>query len=533
MRKKLFPIIMASFLTLSLVLVVSAQSTNPQLPGGGWWTGVTVQNVDTKAGTLVLSAYAHPSSGGNDATVDQPTGCSFGPGESLLFNPGQNTDCNAGRIGLLRGEDPGWYGAAQVSTDVKAQAMVQVGNNTLGDVGAGGTAQGFYRGTSDDVLGTALYFIPMKNNYFGQTTHHYIQAAGGDVTVSVVASYHDRNYTTKGTRSDSYNITANDMIIVGPADVGAGVPQNMIGVLLVTVTSGSGKLAGATIEHPHSISGNVAPFALSASALTSTQLDQELFGPTFKKRFFSDGNTGMTIVNPDGSNAATVDVTFTVANVRPGSPADSAGVTPGKTYAINDLQIPAGEDKTISAFNLGDTYGVAMPDGILASVQIVSDLPVAGVMNETNTTFTSGGSAAGKAAYTLFPVGQARTDVSLPLVKEDFFRKTTGLTVVNVGDNPTNVTITFKSSVGNTYTLVKNSLGAKQSITAFRCAQMIGGQCQNFTSGTFLNNSAAVSKRYGVTVESSSEAVIALAQESSLVRALDLGNYEGFSVGTP
>ncbi len=533
MRKKLFSVTMAALLTFTLVLVASAQSTDPQLPGGGWWTTVTVQNVSSDPGTLVLSAYAHPSSGGSDATVDQPTACSFDPGESLLFNPGLNTDCAAGRIGLLRDQAAGWYGAAQISSDVQAQAMVQVGNNTLGDVGSSaGTAQGFYRGTSGDVVGDALYFIPMKHNYFGQTTHHYIQAAGGDVTVSVTASYHDVNNGNKGTQTDTFAITANDMIVVGPADVGAGVPQSRIGVLLVTVTSGTGQLAGATVEHPHTITSSAAPFALSSSAITSNQLDTVLFAPTFKKGYFADGNTGMSIVNPSSTTSAIVDITFTVANVRGGSEAASAGVSKGDTYIVNDLTIPAGEDRTVSAYNLGTLYGVTMEDGILASAKVESSIPVAGVMNETNSTFVSGGAASGKAAYTLFPVGLATTEVSLPLVKEDFVNKTTGLTVVNVGSGPTNVTITYNSPTGETFTMIKSGLAQDESITAYRCGTGSGGQCSSFDAGsTMLNEPNAVSKRYGATVVSSSQPVIALSQESSLIGALDLGNYEGFSVG--
>jgi hypothetical protein len=304
----------------------------------------------------------------------------------------------------------------------------------------------------------------------------------------------------------------------------------MIGVLIVRVTAGTGQLAGATVEHPTTISTSAAPFALSASALTTGQLDQSLFAPTFKKRFYANGVTGMTVVNPDQSLSATVDITFTVANIVPGSAADTAGVSPGDTYVIDDLAIPASADRTISAFNIQSVYGVAMEDGILASVQIVSDLPVAGVMNETNSTFTVGGSASGKAAYTLFPVGQATTEISLPLVKEDFFNKTTGVTFVNVGDGPTTLTATYVSGASS-YTLVKTNLAAGESIAAFRCAQGIGGQCSRFdAASTFLNNAAAVSKRYGVSVTSSSQPVIALSQESSLIGSLDLGNYEGFAV---
>jgi len=498
-------------LCFALVFVMIVAGTGAAaLPGTGWWTFYQIQNVGSTTGELTMIAYDSLST-----DTYSSNSFSFDPGEALAYNPGLDPNYPTGdRIGFTTELPAGFQGSVAISSSVEIFAIAQIGNNTVGTVGSGGTATSFYQGIGGAFADTTVSFPTVKHNFGGQTTTFYVQAAGSDANVTITYTMNDGK-----TYSQTKEILANRMYMFDPMN--AGVPAGSTVTAAINpslgaakVVSSSGKIAGVVVEHPHI--GSPAPFVLSTRGLISSDAGTVIIAPTIKNEF-NGGTTGFSVLNT-GSSSALVEISLTVTN------ASNTSII-GNVYKDQEV-IPAGSSTVFSKFR--DNLG-GMPEGTFAAAVVTSldnatydPQPLVGMINETNNF--------GKATYSAFAKESATTSVGLPMVKEMFANGTTGVAVVNVGTDPTFFYATYTDQNG--------------VVRKFRTTEEVdpGAAVSFYTVYKNLNNkftgltnfSALYGTKNSVVIESDGiQPIVALAQESDQYPTdglLDVKNYEGFGL---
>lgn len=511
MRRQFFRVITVVVLLLSMTAVVSAQS---QLPGGGWFTTTTIQNVDTSEAGVTLQVYSGQGQSvqSASATVRIPAG------QNKVFIPGSGRSPDEGLAFFdvspaLTGP---FSGSAVVLADRQVVAIGQLGNNIpLGfpNLGvSGGYANAFYRGAL--TTASTISYPVVKNNWAGKTTLFAIQAVGGNVNyTATITSNSGATHTKSGT------IDENRSLILGPADFTPPMPGTNCGNDVNTspcfgsieVTATGGTLAGTAIEYR--IGQSPAKEVQSAAMFTTNDAAQTLFCPTIKASYTLQQNrtTGMTVANVTNS-PVTVNVVFTVS-IGP----DGAG-----TQYTASATIPAKRSVNFSKFdnNLG-----RMPDGTLASARVTSSAPnsIIAVVNESN----PGGNPIKSTTYTCFSEQSATQRVAAPLVKKNLGGSTSGPTVQNVnpaGGASFQVSATYVCG-GTTYT--------PSTTPSLRSPTLAPGQAHTFFNPDGIPDGALCA----VTLDAGAgNKIIAVVQEtsdfagSSPANLLDTKNYEGFNL---
>lgn len=502
MGKQLFRIITVVTLLLSMTAIVGAQS---QLPGNGWFTTTTIQNVDTSDANVTLQVY----SGQGQTAQFASANVSIPVGQNKLFIPGSGQASVTGPVfDVTPALTAPFRGSAVVQADRQVVAIGQLGNNIplgLPFLGTpGGYANALYRGA----LTTAptISYPVVKNNWAGKTTLFAIQAVGGNVNyTATITSNSGATHTKSGT------IDANRSLILGPADFTPPMPSTNCGNDVNTspcfgsieVTATGGTLAGTVIEYR--LGQSPATEVQSAAMFTTNDATQSLFCPTIKASYTPAQNrtTGMTVANVT-SSPVTVNVTFTVS-IGPGG----AG-----TMYYSTATIPAKRSFNFSKFdnNLG-----GMPDGTLASARVTSNTPnsIIAVVNESN----PGGNPIKSTTYTCFNEQSATQRVAAPLVKKNFGGSTSGVTVQNVNNSGAFAVSATYVCGGQTYSLNSPQLQPGQAHTFFNPANIPD------------NSLCAVTLDAGA-----GNKIMAIVQEtsdfagSSPANLLDTKNYEGFNL---
>ncbi len=509
-----------SVLVIAVLIAMGVASLSAQGPdGSGWWTNFTIQNTTTSDANVVVTAYPTGSSSDTySSSVTLPSNA------STIFHPGLSQNCSPTffsgcRIGLTPDLPAGFQGSVAVSSDQPVVAVSNLNNNPSGSVGVtGGTARSAYQGIDAGLADTTLYFPTVKNNFSGQSTIFYVQAAGADANVTITYEMNDGS-----THTQSQTITANKMFAFVPSAAtppvascnggnggGSAVAPCFGGA---TVTSSSGAVAGVVVEYIDGAS--TASYVLATRGLTTNDAGTELIAPTMKNDF-NGSTTGATILNTGGSTA-TVDLAFTVTNVSSGCSAnigdtatDQVTIAPGKSVVVNRFQ--------------GNTG--SLPDCTFYSMKATSTQPIVMTVNENRN--YQGQTV--KAVYAGFNTGAASvTDTAFfPLVKEYFNGNTTGVSVVNAGNAATKIRGTYTCG-SNTHVIeTTNSVGVGAAVSFFN----LSNGNSNFTaiSGGMPSAGSKCSVIYNAVT--SGEKIVGLAQESdrdSSNGILDVYNYEGFN----
>ncbi|RME49578.1 MAG: hypothetical protein D6791_00405 [Chloroflexi bacterium] len=491
-------------LTLSLLLAlgiygaVLAQGGSPidlnSLPGGGWWVSWQVQNVGTQTANLQVQALGADGttfgSGTASATID--------PGAGLTFIPGN--------LNPLSPElEPGFIGSAVLSADQPIVAIGFVQNNQVFDLGVpGGLAGAAYQGVSGDDAGSTVAFPLVKLDWAGQSTTLYIQAAGAPASVSVTYRMNDGTEVTDG----PYDLDADEMKVFTPSDKlgspacgsdAASTP--CLGGAVATSTTGD--IVGIFTEHP--TVADPAPFVLSTKGFGPNDAGTTLAAPIIKNDWVGR-TTGLTVQNASTSQV-TVNVTFTGA-----PPAACAG----NTYAGTEVTLDPGKSYVYFP-TLGNMGG--FPSNCFGSATITGTGPIVATVNESG--------ANKKTVYSAFATANATKKVAVPLVKEDWVNRTTGVALQNVGESSTNVTCTYNvvQSQGTnpgSVTLTSQTIPAGGAIALYRVWT---------NPGQYGADAAKLEKSFSAVIcESDSENIVAIAQEADLSGQFDIKNYEGFNI---
>jgi hypothetical protein len=498
MRRSLLLCLLSMAIVLSVSSVVHAQA----LPGTGWYSTATIQNVGSATANVNLAVYPQDTGSASTASFTLDVGA------SKVFVAGGNNASGTVDVSppLASGS-----GSAVISSDQPVVAIGSIQNNQLsafpGLGVSGGNAAEFFRGASQ--AGTSLFYPVVKNNFFNRTTVFSIQAAGSDANITATIRANDGSIHTK-----TLTIPANRSVFLVPNDFTPPMASGSCGSNANTspcfgslsITSSSGSIVGAYIEFQTAQSP--AQLVLAASMFANTEADNKIYCPVIKSEFFGR-TTGMTIANTSNANV-TVNVTYTVYQ----------GANVGSTYTQNGVTIPANGSVVFSRFN--SNMG-GMPDGNLAAavVELVGSTNsiLVGVVNESNFS----GTPVRATAYTCFGEDSATNRLAAPLFKRNVAGVTSALVVQNVGANDVTMTATFKCGTSSPVTVTTGSIapGSSFNFSGFAGAPLMG-------SVPFGQNCAVT-----VTVPSGGK-IVGIAQETAQFGTvqpnLNTKNYETFNL---
>ncbi|MBA3945642.1 MAG: hypothetical protein H0X37_13880 [Herpetosiphonaceae bacterium] len=471
------------------------------LPGSGWFTSASIQNIDPSAATNVsLTAYGG-STTYNSATFSLPAG------KSVVFFPGhgsQTNDISSGFVDTSPTLPGGFTGGMVVSSAPAAVAAIaQVANNQVyPDVGTpGGEAAEQYRG-SGATTSTILY-PTVKNDYSGKTTLLAVQAASNNVNYTATITDN-----AGGTHTKTGAITADNSILLGPSDFSPAMAASCSGdantvacIGSVNITATGGNIAGAIMEYQTGVTPAI--LVQSTAMFTTSDAGSTVNCPSFKNAFNStqQRTTGITVQNT-GSATATVNLTLTGAQ----------GPATGHTYT-SSISIPAGASRTFSPFsnNIGN-----FPAASQGSAQLTaSGGSLIANVNEQN----FGTTPVKATTYSCSSAAVATNKIAFPQVKKNYgdpsvgTQATTGLSIQNVDTSAANLSAVYACNTG-TFTVPFN-LPVGQSYTFFQPSQV-------------PDNSLCAA-----TVTSTGGKIIGVAQEttdfSPGIKLLNTKNYEGIN----
>ena len=475
----------AGLIILALVLSVAGVSAAGGPPGGGFYSGQTIQNLGTEAGVSV-TLYDK-----DNAATTYSKDWTIPEGGAVTFF-----------VSDIPGVPAGFVGSAVISSDQVVKAIVNVTNRKNGANGVdGGTAAAQYRGVDDASAGTTLVFPLAKANFNGKTSAFYIQNAGTANATFTATFLMGTGLTDPSPVTYTYtspSLVPGQMAVIIAAD--ASVPDGRIGSLAVTSAQ---KMAGTILEYETTTSP--AKILQGTTGFTANDFSNRVLFPVVKKQL-SGRSTGLQVMNVGD---AAVDVTLVYRG--------AMGPCAGNTYSETSRTLQPKQSTTY-------LDSPVLPAGCLASAEATATGNIAGVVNEAFLPCTAGCTQRAT-MYSAFPFASATAKLVAPVFKEDFGGKRSGLTVQNVGDSGTSATVIFKVGTA-TYTYNNLSIPAKEAKTLVDMTNAANYPVANWSGGSVLPDGSLAS----VTI-TAGQPIIAIVNEAPLAGVVqDNINYEAFNV---
>jgi hypothetical protein len=407
---------------------VYARTTLQALPGAGWSTGIQVQNVGTGVAQVILTGY---DASGSATYTDSTTGANVAVGESRNYTtfPSGATTFN---------------GAGVFSSDQPIVAIVNANNG-----GSGGLAAGQYQGVDASKTSTQVRFPLVKNGQGSKCTTFFVQNAGSTAD-KIYATFSNGATWNSGTAVDP-----GDRVTIDPANATPAIPGT--GTFALTVTS-TQSLAGTVTEH----------FCTDNKVLQATRGfgssdgDSTLLAPIYKHYLGNPTrSTGIQVQNV-GATAATITVTYACATCNYAQYQQSVPAGASVTFFKNTIVAAPGGGAT------GST-GTALANGTLAAATVTSDGSVVAIVNESYDTVPAGYYQSAT-TYSAQPLNAASVKLGVPLTKEKFNNKTTGLQIQNAGNSAATIKVTYVLNAGaaacqGTYVAQNISIDPGKSVT--------------------------------------------------------------------
>lgn len=398
----------AALVVVVLALTVASVGAAGGPPGGGFYSGQTIQNLGAGPASVVVTLYDS-----TDASKTYTTNQTIAEGGAWTFFSGD-----------VPGVPAGFLGSAVVSSDQPVKAVVNVTNRKSGTYGVdGGTAAAQYRGTDDQSTGTTLVFPLAKAGFGPKTTAFYVQNAG-DAAATFTASFlMGTGLTDPSPVAYPYtspSLAPGQMAVIIPSD--AGVPDSRIGSL--TITSAQ-KLAGTVLEYETTTAP--AKILQGTVGFTPNDFDTRVLFPVVKKQL-AGRSTGLQVQNVGD---VAVDVTLTYRGAGGSCPAPFSATEPVRT--LQPKQSTTYLDSALLAA------------GCLASAEATATGNIAGVVNESFLPCT-GACVQRATTYAAFPAKSATKKLVAPVFKEDLANKRSGMTIQNVSGANATATVVFKTS---------------------------------------------------------------------------------------
>jgi len=517
-----------SVIAFSVVLLLTLVTTSivvADLPGGSWWSALFYQNIGSDGGSANMTAYDNTTSYGSDTFA-------FNFGEALIYDPGKTPNYPTNNyVGFSTGLPAGFEGAVVLQASVPLAAVSEIANYRNGSVGGGGTATARYQGMGP--IASGLMVPTIKNNFVGQTTTLYVQAAGSEADVTVFFNMNDGN-----SYSQNEVIYANEMFIFDPTN--AGVPYYGCGYNgnespcfgSAEIVSTSGPIAANVVEHPHQ--GSPIGYALSTRAQSDGDMDTFLYHPCIKHNYWQQSDAGASVMNV-GTGTALVKITITITNIDKQSSANIGDVY--TDYAV----VEAGESAVFSKWrdNLGGlpqgTFAAAVIESITGGEGGYPDTfavqPLVGSTNDRKLMPSIPGGL-GLTAYYGYADQNKTQFLAAPIIREKVNGITGSLTVQNVGTAPTDMLFEYyEYGTGNIYVFETKAPVLPGEATVTTLLSQKGAQRFTIVDG-FTSWSELAGKQFSAIVYSD-EPVIGLSNEYSMDDTRDISNYEAFNMGLP
>lgn len=408
----------AVFLVPFLILIFSiGTALAGGVPGTGWWSAETVQNIGTNQISVQVVAYDKDSSSTYSASklIDA--------NNSYVFSPADFT-----------GMPTGFQGSAVVSADGPIKAIVNVQNRLAGSLGvSGGKAAGIYQGIDGSAVDTKVYFPIAKGDYYGNTTSYYVQNAGTTAaTMTFTFTMKDNstyNYTTP-------SISPNKMAVISIFDVPGYSPTNNDQRLGSAVVTSTQPLAGVLYEHK--TSENPATYTQAIRGFTSADFDTKAFAPAVKNNWYNKWHA----IQVQNVSSVTIDISVTYRG------------NFGCTGTYTDTKTGIQPDKS-ATFQLW-TGLTNFPNSCVGSAEIYTNTPGGQIVAAVNEQYVSVPVTGQRAArYMALPAGSTTTKIVAPTFKDNWYDMVSGFTIMNVGGGTaTNVVATFACKGGATFTAI-------------------------------------------------------------------------------
>ncbi len=373
----------------------------------GWSSEITIQSASEAAGSIDVQFVRE------DGSSDRAVRASLTPLGSVTIA--------LDTVGLSGGS---WRGAAVVTSDVSVSGVVTTAAQASDAMA--------YDARVDS--GSTVYAPLAFKNRNGWSSNVVVQNVGTQVT-TVRLTY--RSSTDAGQWTESVGVPplASRALLLNERSV---VPDGFAGA--VTATSVEGVPLAVVVASTHAL-GSATAYAGAATGGTS------LVAPVVFKNRATDGvwNTGIQLQNL-GTDPAQVTTTYTSSENPAIQWTETLAIAPG------------------AAETLYQAARTMLPDGFVGSAQITvnNGVPVSGVVNEVNYERDI------SSVYELLAGGEPRRFV--PRLLRGVDGRNTGLQVLNLGDGPAEITITYRSPGGALLSRQDDVIGPRASRTYYQPA---------------------------------------------------------------
>ncbi len=245
------------------------------------------------------------------------------------------------------------------------------------------------------------------------------------------------------------------------------------------------------------------------------QAASRLYAPLIRRRAYGY-DTGIAVSNP-GAESVNVTVRYT------GSGGTGWSQCEGRAFVHGPVEIAGGSS---TVFYQGPGGGSGLPDRCVGSAVIEATGDVLAVVHDS-LNFTESA-----AAYNAVPFAEGGTRVALPLIRRQHgarHRLTTGIQVMNIGDEVANVTLHMRNDQGRALTECGRACGAAIGPSASHTYYLGSGGLTALPINTF-----------GSAVITADQPIIVLVVDASASGTIDMASYLGMpahqgaeSIGLP
>lgn len=463
-RARTAGILLASGLAIAAILIATLghaeEVDDPDLPGIGWWSGITVQNAGGTPASITLAAIGAPTPTPASPTITPTPMTALGyqypsdpvlPARAAIYLPSD-----------FYGLSASLTGSGFVNSLQPLKGIVTLTNRQAGSYGvAGGLGIGMYEALDFTAAAHDLYFPTAKKAFGPKSTLFFVQNAGL-IQTSVTATF------WCGSPADDYPVETaalwpGEMAVVDMPDV----DDNSLCILHMAADAENGGIAGVAAEYytAERGSGNPASLLQVARGFTTDEADYTFYIPVFKNKYpkpqegySANRSTGLTVANVNGGDTF-VDILVTYAG---------GSCTAGDSIYL-ETTVPAHGFKVFYHPIEKDGWSADMPEDCWGTAWVF--VPIDAKSRETivtlaNESFLDPVPAAGVQSAAWFngiPGSRLSPVVYIPLFKERLGNRTSGLTVQNATSGQAQCHVAFFAGSGEVYTTTWKTIPARQA----------------------------------------------------------------------
>lgn len=439
MRNRWFILPILVLISLLVVPLVAAQgSTTTQAPGT-WSSSINIQNTGDAAATVVLTFHNSAGAAVLSHTVSPPIAAG---GSRSLYVPMQIPGLADGQYSVIASSDQPLQIVANASSVAPATA-------------------GAYSGLQSDEIGKTLFFPGLYNAYYGFYSQLVLQNTES-TAATVTITFYNQNTGAQVAQITGANIPATSTRVFALPSL-AGVPSGNVNGLLSAKVTSDRDLAGIANIWTSARSGAFADYNGYVAGSTDV-----VYAPALYKNYY--GFVSALTVQNLSAGPANIRVTYSNGTI------ETRLLQPNQSveyYQPNNAALPSGNVNGVFSAKVESLDGAEIV--VLVNVEDKNK----GLLASYNGPST------------------ATDSVNLPVVLKAFYNWFSAQTVQNVGNGPTNITITYAGGQTRTF----NNVPANGTVNIIELD----------SAGSVLPNTSSVS----AVVTSSAQPIVAVVQQNS------------------